>query len=321
MRSLLRVRSWFEMRSTFARAAEWIERDGACAFATLVAVHDLTPDSLGTTQAVSARGEVAGTIGAGRYEAEVLAACAAALADGRSRALEIELAAGDELFPCSGSGGSLCVVAWRASRDARGELVKAAIGNERAEFAVEYELYGQPATYRLGVELKRRLVVVGATVLADDLAALAARLDWTTVVVDPRAAFATAQRLPNAGAIDVRSPEEALHDLLTGETPVVIVSHDPKLDLPALRFALASPAPYVGILGNRRTQRERRDALAVDGFDHHTLSRIRGPAGLDLGGSSGGETALSILAEIVSVLHEREGGPLCLRDGSIHAAP
>jgi xanthine dehydrogenase accessory factor len=101
----------------------------------------------------------------------------------------------------------------------------------------------------------------------------------------------------------------------------VILSHDPKFDLPALRCALESDAPYVGLLGSRRSQAARREALRDMGFDETALARIHGPVGLDLGGRTTAETALSILAQIVAVANRRGGGALDSASGSIHAPP
>lgn len=97
-----------------------------------------------------------------------------------------------------------------------------------------------------------------------------------------------------------------------------MLSHDPKLDLPALRCALRSEAWYIGLLGSRRAQRSRRDALLAEGFDELALERIHGPAGLAIGGRNSGETAISIVAEIVAIRSGRAGEPLSSVRGAIH---
>ena len=105
---------------------------------------------------------------------------------------------------------------------------------------------------------------------------------------------------------------------LTHSTPIVVLSHDPKFDLPALRCALRSEAPYIGLLGSRRSQAARRDSLRAEGFDERALSRLHGPAGLDIGGTTAAETAISILAEIIASRHERIGTPLSTTSEPIH---
>ncbi|HXM08033.1 MAG TPA: XdhC family protein, partial [Candidatus Acidoferrum sp.] len=113
-------------------------------------------------------------------------------------------------------------------------------------------------------------------------------------------------------------PEDALPALLDDRTPLLVLSHDPKIDLPALRCGLRSRAPYVGLLGSRRAQRSRRDALLEDGFEPNEVDRIQGPAGLDLGGVTVAETALSIVAEIVAKSRGGAGTPLSATQLPIH---
>ncbi len=177
---------------------------------------------------------------------------------------------------------------------------------------------GATATFEHVYRAKETIFLIGATALAAELATIAARMDFKTVVVDPRPAFATARRLPAADTIVRRWPDEYLPAVLTGETPVVILSHDAKFDLPALSCALRSAAPYIGLLGSRRSQAARRDALRAQGFDECALARINGPAGLDIGGSTPAETAVSILAEIVASRHQCSGAPLRSTSVAIH---
>ncbi len=113
-------------------------------------------------------------------------------------------------------------------------------------------------------------------------------------------------------------PQDALPALLADRTPIVLLSHNPKFDLPALRYALQSETRYVGLLGSRRAQHFYRTTLRNEGLDEHLMARIRGPVGLDLGGTTNAQTALSILAEIIAVQHHRDGGPLQDLDGPIH---
>jgi xanthine dehydrogenase accessory factor len=158
------------------------------------------------------------------------------------------------------------------------------------------------------------LVVVGGVHIATALVALARTLGYRTVVVDPREAFANRERFPHADRIEAAWPDEALARLgLTRSTAVAVLTHDPKLDDPALRAALPSDAFYVGALGSRRTQEKRRLRLREAGLTPAQLDRLRAPIGLDLGGRSPQEIALSVMAEVVAARHgqrtrlEREG--------------
>jgi xanthine dehydrogenase accessory factor len=154
-----------------------------------------------------------------------------------------------------------------------------------------------------------RLVIVGATHVAAALVPLARRLGYRTIVADGRAAFLTPERFPEADALIPAWPEEAFDRIgLDGTCYVCVLSHDPKFDEPALRLALRSPAGYIGALGSRKTQAERRERLAAEGFTGDDIGRIHGPIGLDLGGRAPAETALAILAEMTRVRYGRETG-------------
>jgi xanthine dehydrogenase accessory factor len=167
-----------------------------------------------------------------------------------------------------------------------------------------------------------RLLVYGAVDTADALCALAKQIGWRTIVADARSRFATAERMRNADEIVVAWPDEALAEVGPDfHTAVVCLSHDDKFDLPMLKGALASDAFYVGAIGSRRTQEKRKARLLEAGVSEDDLSRIHGPAGLDIGADTPSETALAILAEIMAVRAGREGGPLRARSGriSVHA--
>jgi xanthine dehydrogenase accessory factor len=165
-----------------------------------------------------------------------------------------------------------------------------------------------------------KLVVLGAVDVAESLCALARRLGWRTVVADTRTRLASRERIPSADELVVGWPDDALGRIgLDSDSAVVVLTHDEKLDTPALLTALRSPAFYVGALGSRRAQGARRERLLEAGLDEAELARLSGPVGLDLGASTPAETALSILAEAVAVRAGRSGGRLADSSGRIHA--
>ena len=165
-----------------------------------------------------------------------------------------------------------------------------------------------------------KLVVFGAVDVAESLCALARQLGWRTVVADTRARLATPERIPSADELVVGWPDEALAKIgVDMDSAVVILTHDEKLDTPALIAALRSPAFYVGALGSRRAQAARRERLLEVGLGEDELARLSGPCGLDLGATTPAETALSILAEAVAFKAGREGGRLAESRGRIHA--
>jgi xanthine dehydrogenase accessory factor len=150
-----------------------------------------------------------------------------------------------------------------------------------------------------------RLIIVGGVHIAVDLIHYAKPLGFRTYLVDPRTAFATPERFPHADEIVHQWPDEALPNIgLTVETSVVVVTHDPKLDDPALIAALPSPAFYVGALGSPKTHARRVERLLTEGIAREHLDRLHAPIGLNIGGRTPAEIALSIMAQIVAVRHK-----------------
>lgn len=154
--------------------------------------------------------------------------------------------------------------------------------------------------------VRPRLVVVGAVEVARALVRLAAEVGFQTVVVDGRAAFATPERFPGVDRLVVGWPDEVAEEIGLGPNDAVaVLTHDVKFDEPAIVEALRRGCRYVGAVGSRKTQADRRERLREAGLTDEELARLRGPIGLDLGGREPPETALAILAEIVA---ERRGG-------------
>ncbi len=147
-----------------------------------------------------------------------------------------------------------------------------------------------------------RLVIVGAVHIAEFLVPMATLAGFEITLVDPRSAFATPERFPRVAAINKHWPDEALTSLkLDDDSYVVVLAHDAKLDDPALRVALASPARYVGVLGSRRALQDRLIRLREAGLSESQLTRLHAPIGLDLHGRSTVDIAISILAELIQV--------------------
>jgi xanthine dehydrogenase accessory factor len=158
-------------------------------------------------------------------------------------------------------------------------------------------------TYFLTVQAPPpRIVVTGAVHISQALAPMAKLLDLDVAIIDPRTAFATQERFPKVTLL-AEWPEEALQRLpLDGYTPFVALTHDPKIDDPALIAALRSDCFYIGALGSRKTHGKRLERLAAAGFGEADMRRIHAPIGLDIGAVSPAEIALAILAEIVQAL-------------------
>ncbi len=147
-----------------------------------------------------------------------------------------------------------------------------------------------------------RLVIVGAVHVAQALAPMARLCGHEVVVIDPRRAFATGDRFPGVRLV-VAWPDEALaQDPLDRRSALVALTHDPRIDDPALAAALRSEAFYVGALGSRKTAAARRERLAALGLDAAALDRIHGPVGLDIGARTPGEIAVAVLGQLVASL-------------------
>lgn len=145
-----------------------------------------------------------------------------------------------------------------------------------------------------------RLIVVGAVHVSQTLAPMARAAGFEVIVVDPRQAFASAERFPGVTLVD-EWPDEALVELEPDErTAIVTLTHDPKLDDPALTIALRSPAFYIGSLGSTRTHAKRVQRLTNAGFDQAAIERIHAPIGLDIGAKTPAEIAVSIIAEVIA---------------------
>ncbi|HWP35064.1 MAG TPA: XdhC/CoxI family protein [Thermodesulfobacteriota bacterium] len=173
------------------------------------------------------------------------------------------------------------------------------------------EAYGPPPV----------LVVVGATHVAMPLTGLAKVLGYRTVVVDGRPRFGTRERFPDADEVRVGMPSELVKAVpMTPATAVVLLAHDHKYDLPVLRYALTTPAGYIGMLGSRRRGAAILKLLREEGVPEEALARVRVPIGLDLGGESAQAIALAIMAEIVAVRQGGSGLPMREAKGGAGAA-
>lgn len=174
---------------------------------------------------------------------------------------------------------------------------------------IESPATGGDPSFAMTIPVPPRLVIVGAVHIAVELVRMAHFLGFETVVIDPRTAFARADRFnPAPDRVLPVWPVEGLNQLeLDAETYVAILSHDAKIDEPAIAAALRSNAAYIGALGSRRTQAKRQDALRQEGLAENQVKRLHGPIGLDIGAETPEEIALCILAQIVQV--RRQGHP------------
>lgn len=294
--------------SVLAAAQAW--KGAPLALATVVSTWGSAPRPRGSHMLVHADGRFEGSVSGGCVEADILATAADVIATGRHarrRYGVADAAAWEVGLPC---GGEIEVLVQPVSDQGFPPALFDAIAAARAEGRV-FDLATDLETGRTGqgefvnrYDPPRRLLIVGAVQIAQALAGLARELGIATVVIDPRGRFLTAERFPGV-TLDDRWPDEAIAahapDPATG---VVTLSHDPKIDDPALIAALAAPTGYVAALGSRRSHAARLERLAASGVSPGDLERIEGPAGLAIGAVGPKEIALSIAASMVKTLHD-----------------
>lgn len=235
--------------------------------------------------------------------------------------------------------GTVAVVATVVEGDAIGnkallthESLAGSLGDDRLDNAARDAVAGSDGTPASGLitvdegtrifldvfEPSPQLIIFGAVHTAQALDWFARKLGYRVVVTDARRALATRERFPDTDQLLVAWPDEAYEKLtVTPATAIAILSHDPKFDEPALLGAVKTPARYIGAVGSRSTNEERRERLLAAGVSDEQIARIHGPIGLNIGGSSPEEMAISILAEIIAVTHDRDGRSLAEVKGAI----
>lgn len=215
-------------------------------------------------------------------------------AEKRAVALVTDMATGDQCLVGPGScDGDLALDA--ASLDE----TRQALMQDRSG-----RLPGKDSLFVASFNPPLRLFVVGAVHIAQSLIPMARLAGYEVILIDPRRAWSSEERFPDM-TLSTDWPDEALRAAqLEARSAVVALTHDPKLDDPALQVALASPAFYIGALGSKRTHAGRLERLAAHGLDQASLARIHGPIGLDLGGRSPQEIAIAILAQMTQVRHQ-----------------
>lgn len=282
------------------------------AIATVISTWGSAPRPRGSHMLVNEDGRFEGSVSGGCVEGEVLEAAADTIADGRFRRLFFDVAeetAWAASLPC---GGEIEVLVQPVADKGYPPALLDAIGEARTKGApitittdLATGLSAMDAPNEddfINIHLPpRRLLIVGAVQIALPLAGFARGLDIAPLIIDPRDRFRTAERFPGI-ALDDRWPDEAVTALRPdGATAVVTLSHDPKIDDPALIAALKAPTGYIAALGSRRSHAKRLERLQAAGFDDAALARIDAPAGVAIGAVGPAEIALSIAAGMVKV--------------------
>ncbi len=312
-----------EFDKILERAWAWHQDGRAVAIATVVSTWGSAPRPAGSQMVVDAAGAIEGSVSGGCVEGAVVLAAQDAIADGACRLLTFGVSGADAFSAGLACGGEITVLVEPVGEHGAGqgiapEMLRELVAGRRARQALAYRVETETwhrdlsapsaetqtgldgARFTLRLDPPLRLIVVGAVHVAQALIPMARITGFDCMLIDPRGAFATADRFPGV-ALYEDYPDEVLPQIgLDARTAIVTLAHDPKIDDLALEAGLASRAFYIGALGSMRTQQERFERLAARGFPPEQLKRIHGPVGLDIGAVGPAEIAVSILAELVA---------------------
>ena len=304
-----------ENDSVLTAARHW--QGEPLALATVVSTWGSAPRPKGSHMLVHADGRFEGSVSGGCVESDILQTAAEVIAGAPFQlkrygvaddaAWEVGLPCGGEIAvmvqPVSATGFDPELFDRIAEARERGEALT--VTTDLATGHSDLKPLETGEVFANRYDPARRLLIVGAVQIAQALAELARTLGIATTVIDPRARFLTEERFPGV-TLDDRWPDDAIEALRPGPaTAVVTLSHDIKIDDPALIAALATNAPYVGALGSRRSHAARRERLAAAGLSAEQIDRIDAPVGIDIGAIGPSEIALSIAAAMVGAFHDR----------------
>jgi xanthine dehydrogenase accessory factor len=305
------------MREVLSELKAWTDDKEEIALATVVETWGSSPRPLGSKMVVTRSGKMAGSVSNGCIEGAVFEEAQKVLKTGKPKVAAFGVA-DDVAFSVGLACGGHIEVFIQPFAVVHQQLI--GLLDENRPATLRTNLVTGEATVSEGTppgsELARRdgdwfnepfrrpahLIIVGAIHIAIPLHRLAKLMGYRVSVIDARAKFATKERFPEADELIVAWPDEAASQLTLDKSAyVVILTHDPKFDLPALRSVLGKDVGYIGAIGSRKTNENRFAALRKEGFTEEQLARVHGPVGLDLGGRGAEETALGIMAEITAV--------------------
>ena len=315
-------------------ALKWLQ-DGGAALATVTRTWGSAPRPAGSQLAVSSDSKIAGSVSGGCVEGAVVAEALDAQIDGMPRIVEFGVSDDDAFSVGLACGGQIEILVEPAgigkglSEDMLARLVEARAGKEAVALMTNVRTWERRLTDGTGgaevddaasemMRLDRsgfagdwficvhnpplRMIIVGGVHIAQPLVQMAQIAGYECVIVDPREAFASEARFPGMRIIH-DWPDEAIEsESPDARTAIVTLTHDPKIDDPAIRSALNSNAFYLGCLGSKRTHAKRIDRLSEAGIGDAELARINAPVGLDIGARSPAEVAVAVMAEITASL-------------------
>lgn len=311
-------------------ALAWHREGLGAALATVVETWGSAPRRVGAQLAIAGDGRIEGSVSGGCVEGAVIVEALEALEAGEHRLLTFGVSDGDAFAVGLACGGTIRVLVEPVGTVLPEEMLAELVAARAARLPVAYEVNLATGTRRLlrdgypdRMRMDRsgfeedgqtfvavhnpplRLIVVGAVHIAQALVPMARIAGYDPAVIDPRDTFASPARFPETRLLH-DWPDEAVAELgLDTRTALVLLTHDPKLDDPALEAGLRANCFYIGALGSTRTHAKRVARMQAAGFGDDQIARIHGPVGLDIGAASPAEIAVSILAEMTAVLRGR----------------
>ena len=279
---------------------EWDGEGRKMALATVVKTWGSSPRPVGSHLVIDADGHMEGSVSGGCVDGVVVTAARDCINTKKGELLQFEVATDQAWEVGLSCGGEVHILVEPLINIA--EKVSYLLDNDANTIKKLHSetkmIDGNFFTHEYKPALK--MIVVGAVHISQGLVSMAKTLDIDVILVDPRTAYASEERFPDIDFI-TSWPDEALKKIgINASTAIVTLSHDPKLDDPALEIAVRSEAFYIAALGSLKTQKERKKRLKEKGFSENEIARIHGPAGLDIGALEPAEIALSILSELVA---------------------
>ena len=290
-----------DWRHIWQTIRDWDSEGRKMALATVVKTWGSSPRPVGSHLIIDADGHMEGSVSGGCVDGVVVTTAHDCIKSGTGELLKFEVATDQAWEVGLSCGGEVHIlVEPLVNIDEKTKFLLDSAPNETKELKIETEVGpGEYFTHVYKPALK--MIVVGAVHISQGLLSMAKTLDIDVTLVDPRTAYASEERFPGIRFL-TDWPDEALEKIgINSSTAIVTLSHDPKLDDPALEIAIRSKAFYIAALGSRKTQAQRRERLREGGFSDAEIARIHGPAGLNIGGLEPAEIALSILAELIKV--------------------
>lgn len=308
-------------------ALKWHQDGTGAVLATVVQTWGSAPRRVGSQLVISGKGDIQGSVSGGCVEGAVIMEAMDVLESGIGKMLEFGVSDEDAFAVGLACGGTIRVwiepvgaalpeslladlVAARAAREPVAYVINTDTGDRRLDrsghesrFAMDRSGFEDDEATFVGIHNPPlRMVIVGAVHIAQALVKMARITGYDPYIIDPREAFASEARFPGE-TILTDWPDEAVDEIgLDTRTALVLLTHDPKLDDPALERALTSKCFYIGALGSTRTHAKRVERLGKAGYTDDQIARIHGPVGLNIGAAGPSEIAVSIMAQITSAL-------------------